>query len=351
MKKVRVGIIGMGGIATHVHVPGLLECPDAQITAVCDVDPARLNEAGDRLKLPASRRFTDYRALLACPDVDAVEICTPNYLHVPMAADALKAGKSVNIEKPLALSLAQAKPLIDVPLAPEQVVMLCFSYRFKPAVRYAKALIDQGGLGRMTGLQIAYLKDSALWPGRKLEWRFEKEKAGTGVLGDLGVHLLDMAQLLAGDITRVCARTQIVVSERPRPDGSGMAPVETDDMCSFLAQMANGADATFTISRCAYGQKNTILFDVYGTEGSLSFNLNEPDSLWIAGEALAPEQPELHRVDVPAEYRASQEATFINAVLGRKAPYFPSLQDGLKSQRLLDAILLSSQESRWIALS
>ena len=350
MEKVRVGIIGMGGIAMGAHVPGLLKCPNAQITAVCDIDPERLKQAGDKLGLPAERRFADYRELLACSEVDAVEICTPNYLHVPMAADALKAGKSVNIEKPLGLSMEQASLLSEIPLKPEQVVMLCFSYRFTSAVRYAKELIDQGGLGQVTGLQIAYLKDSALWPGRKLEWRFEKEKAGTGVLGDLGVHLIDMAQLLAGDIVRVCARVQTIVKERPRLDGSGMGQVETDDLCSFLAQMEDGADATFTISRCAYGQKNTILFDVYGSEGSLSFNLNEPNTLRIAGEKLCPEQPELHTVEVPENYRASQEATFIDAIQGRKGPWFPSLEDGLKSQRLLDALLCSSRENRWVEL-
>ena len=137
MEKVRVGIIGMGGIAMGAHVPGLLKCPNAQITAVCDIDPERLKQAGDKLGLPAERRFADYRELLACSEVDAVEICTPNYLHVPMAADALKAGKSVNIEKPLGLSMEQASLLSEIPLKPEQVVMLCFSYRFTSAVRYA----------------------------------------------------------------------------------------------------------------------------------------------------------------------------------------------------------------------
>lgn len=347
VRKIRVGIIGVGGIACGVHIPELKKCPEAEIAAICDINQERLAKVGRDLGIPEERRFVDYHDLVADPQVEAVEICTPNYLHVPMALAALRAGKHVNIEKPLALSVQQAKPLAEYALAEGQVSMLCFSYRFRPAVRYAKELIEQGKLGRITGVQVTYMKDSALWKGRGMEWRFEKEKAGTGVLGDLGVHLIDMTQLLAGSIQSVCGHTQVIVTERPYPDGS-IGKVETDDICSFMARLDNGADATFSINRCAYGHHNTITFAIYGTRGTITFNLNEPDTLWVAMEEGAEEERRPHLVKAPESFRITQEQTFIHAILGKKGDWYPSLEDGMDSQRILDALLKSSQEKRWV---
>ena len=347
MEKVRIGIIGVGGIAQSAHIPPLKECPEAEIVAICDIDPEKLKKVGDDLQLAEEYRFADYHDLVACPLVDAVEICTPNYLHVPMALDVLKAGKSVNIEKPLALNVEQAQPLREYKLADGQAAMMCFSYRFKPAVRYAKTIIEEGRLGRITGVQISYLKDSGLWPGRKLEWRFNKEQAGTGVLGDLGVHLIDMCQLLAGRIVSICGRTQTIVKERMKLDDSGMGKVETDDTCCFLAVLENGADVTFSINRCSFGHRNTIRFEIYGTEGAISVDLTKPDILWLAG-GEGEEDKKLHEIPVPEEYKAGQEQTFVNAVLGKETSLYPSLKDGLNSQVILDALLTSSVENRWV---
>ncbi|MGI6634888.1 MAG: Gfo/Idh/MocA family protein [Christensenellales bacterium] len=347
MKKVGVGIIGVGGIACGQHIPQLQRVQEAEIVAICDINPQQLAKVGDLLALPQERRFKDYHGLIACEAVQAIEICTPNYLHVPMAYDALLTGKAVSIEKPLALTVEQAQPLVDYNAPKDQIIMINFSYRFKPAVRYAKDLIDEGKLGRITGAQIAYLKDSALWKDRGMEWRFEKEKAGTGVLGDLGVHLIDMTQLLIGRIVSVCGRTQTIVTERPYSDGT-IGKVETDDICNFMAVLENGIDTSFTISRAAYGHGNTIKFDIFGTRGALSFNLNEADTLYVAGEDYPGTERSLHLVKVPKEYAHGQEQTFINAIRGKRGRWFPTLADGINSQRILDALLLSSVENRWV---
>ena len=137
MQKVRVGIIGVGGIAQGVHLPQLLESPDAIVTAVCDIDTDTLNKVGDRCHIPQDHRFTDYHDLVRCPDVDAVEVCTPNNMHIPCAVAAVQAGKAINVEKPLALSREQALPLMELLDRNPVPNMMCFSYRFRPAVRYA----------------------------------------------------------------------------------------------------------------------------------------------------------------------------------------------------------------------
>ena len=128
---------------------------------------------------------------------------------MPIALEVVKAGKKLEVEKPLALSFEEAQTLLDALKEKNQNGMMCFSYRFMPAVRYARKLLQEGILGDIMGVQVEYLKDSGLWPGRKLEWRFIKERAGTGVLGDLGVHLIDMTRFLLGDFSDVCGKTRI----------------------------------------------------------------------------------------------------------------------------------------------
>ena len=350
MGTVRVGIIGTGGIANGKHIKELLECLDAKVVALCDVDPAALERTAARAGVPAEKCYKDYRDLIADPEVDAVEICTPNYLHAEMAKAVLAAGKFLNLEKPVTMNYEQALEVLAAEKKSAVFGMACFSYRFMPAVRYAKHLVDQKKFGNIVGLNVAYLKSSAFWQGRALEWRFEKEKASSGVLSDLGSHLIDLAQLLAGDIVELCATTQIVVKERPTLDGKGVAPVNTDDSCSFIARFACGADGCFHITRCAIGHQNTIRYDVYGDRGALSFDLNDPSVLKICFGEGDPKSFKMETVAVPKEFYLCQEQAFINAINGNRDALFPTLSDGAHGQRVLDAMLESAEQRRWVSL-
>ena len=347
MKTINIGIIGIGGIAKK-HIKELLTYEDVKITAICDIDPKAIEEKNGQLKLPAEKCYENYLDLIADPDVDAVEICTPNYLHAQMAIDALKAGKPVNLEKPLAMSYEEAMEILDAESKSDTFGMTCFSYRFKPAVRYAKSLVDSGAIGRIVGLNVAYLKSSAFWEGRRLEWRFVKEYAASGVIGDLGVHLIDLAQLLAGEITELCATQATVVKERKRLDSEEIAPVETDDQSSFIAKFACGAEGCFHITRCAIGHANTIRYDVYGDKGSLSFDLNDPTILNICMGEDDPKNLQLQTVEVPEEFYLEQERAFVDAIEGKRDPLFPTLSHGAQGQRVVDAILQSAAERRWV---
>lgn len=350
MEKIKIGIVGLGGISGK-HIRELLAISEAEIVAICDIDPARITEKNELLRLPPEKCYADYRDLIADPDVMAVEVCTPNHMHAEIAIAAARAGKPVNVEKPLALSYAEAKRMTEAAREAGVVGMTCFSYRFQPAVRYAKHLVDTGALGEIIGLNVAYLKDSALWEGRRLEWRFVEKYAGSGVIGDLGVHLIDLAQLLAGEITGLVAMKKTVVTERPRLDSDELAPVETEDMCTFLAAFGTGAHATFHITRAASGYKNTIRYDVYGTRGSISFDLDHPERLTLCiGEGRA-EDRHFETVDVPKEYYLAQEQAFVNALSGKPDPHFPTLADGLQGQRIIDALLLSAKEGCWVSLA
>lgn len=346
MKK-RIGIIGIGMVAKK-HINQLMDVDNCEIIAICDIDPEVLSSWGDKLGIDEAYRFSDYNDLINCEVVDAVEICTPNYLHVPMALAVVKAKKPVNLEKPLSVDLASSEALMEALKENPVDNMMCFSYRFMPAVRYAKKLLDTGIIGDIISVDVAYLKSSAFFEGRRLEWRFVKEYAGSGVLGDLGVHLIDMAELLCGKILKVSAMTEIVVKERKKLNSEEYAPVETDDYCSFIAEMDNNIKSNFVITRCARGHSNTIKFDIYGTKGIVSFDLNNPDVLKICAGEIDLETETIRTVKVPSKYNISQEQAFIDKLNGKECDIYPTIYDGYHSQRVLDAVFESAEQKCWV---
>lgn len=348
--NIRIGIIGIGGIACGVHIPNLQSSKGCEITAICDIDEKKLKDKGDELGIPESLRFTDYKALIDSDSVDAVEVCTPNLYHPEMAEYALLKGKPVNVEKPIGLSIEHCRPMIEAQKKTGTPAMVCFSYRFRPSVRYAKKLIENNSLGEIMSVNVQYFKDSGLWEGRRLEWRFDKNLGGTGVLGDLGVHLIDLVTYLLGDITEVFGKIEVLVKERKKLDSEEMAPVTTDDACNFIATLANGKSANFSISRCALGNANTIKFEVFGTEGILSVDLNTPDILNVCIGEADRECKGLHSIKVPAKYSRNQEQTFVDIARGIPTDTHPTLEDGMRCQAILDAVLMSSEQKRAVRI-
>lgn len=346
-KKLRIGIIGMGRISA-VHIDGIQKSRNGVITAVCDVDEEKLNAAGDSLGIPAERRFTDYRDLISCDEVDAVEICTPNNLHVPMAADVINAGKPVNVEKPLSCTCGDIDKVTDALKKNPQPNMMCFSYLFYPAVRFAKEILDKGMLGKIVSVDIEYLQSGSFIKGRRLEWRHVKELSGTGALGDLGVHLIAMTRYLLGDITGVSGRKGTVVKKRQLQTCDDWADVTTDDYCAFIADIDGGATASFFVTRCAHGHSNTIKYDIYGTDGVISFNLNNPNEIGICIGEIDTQTGGLHTVRVPEKYKASQEQTFIDIALGEYKEKKPDIYEGVECQKILDSVSKAADESIWV---
>ena len=351
MNTVRIGIIGTGGVANYRHINELLKCENTKIAALCDIDEKALKSSAEKAGVAPEKCYADYRDLIADPDVDAIEVCTPNFNHAEIAKAVLSAGKPLNLEKPVAMSYGEALSIVEAEKESNAFGMTCFSYRFMPAVRYAKHLVSEGVIGNIVGLNVAYLKNSAFWEGRALEWRFEKRKAGSGVVGDLGVHLIDLAQLLAGNIVELCATKQTVVKERPTLDGKSVGKVTTDDSCSFIARFECGAEGCFHITRCAIGHQNTIRYDVYGDKGSISFDLNDPSILIICRGEGDPRHFATETVKVPESFCLMQEQAFVNAVLGDRDALFPTLEDGAQGQKVVDAILSSAETNSWVALN
>ncbi len=345
----KIGIVGCGRISA-VHIWGIEQAGGTgKIVAVCDIDEDKLNATGDKLGIPQEYRFTNYMDLINCPEVEAVEVCTPNHLHVPIALEAAKAGKPVEIEKPLTTTYKDGvEELIKVIEEKNLPNMMCFSYRFMPAVRYAKHLLENGALGQIVNVNIEYLQSGVLIPGRRLEWRFVKEYAGTGTLGDLGVHLIDMTRFLVGEFKSVFAMQNTIVKERQKLDSDEFAPVEVDDITSFIASLENNVIANFLVTKCAVGESNTIKYEIYGTKGVIKFNLNKPGELTVCSPATGG-VPTVEKV--AKEFFLGQEECFIDAASGTKVhPHYPDVREGGKSQIIVDAIQQSATEKRVVEL-
>ena len=236
---------------------------------------------------------TDWRAVVARPDIDIVDIATPTWLHHEMAMAAAEHGKHIFLEKPFSLTVDQAREMLTAAEKAGIVHYVNHNYRRVPAVRLAKRLIDDGFVGRIFHWRSAYLQDWIVDPAFPLTWHLRAETAGYGAHGDLGSHSVDLARYLVGDIAAVTGMTATFIPERPLP-GAGAAtftagtgestdsgPVTVDDASFFIAEFAGGALGSFEVSRFAPGRKNYNYFEIYGSEGSIAFNLERMNELQV----------------------------------------------------------------------
>ncbi|RCK70848.1 gfo/Idh/MocA family oxidoreductase [Desertihabitans brevis] len=313
---------------------------------------------------------TDWRAVVEREDVDVVDICTPGDTHAEIALAALAAGKHVLCEKPLANTVAEAE---EMTAAAEQArargvrSMVGFSYRRVPALALMRQLVAEGVVGDIRHIRGLYLQDWIVDPEFPLVWRLQKDKAGSGALGDIGAHILDAAEFVTGHrITGVAAQTETFVKERPLPGesgtgglsatgGTGTGPVTVDDAAVVLARTDAGALATFEATRFATGRKNRIVLEVNGSKGSLAFNFEDMNSLehydLAAGDRAGftkisvtePTHPYLEAW-WPAGHGLGYEHTFVHqardflAAIAAEEDPTPSFADGLRIQRLLAAV-------------
>ena len=352
MSVIRIGSVGLGGISGGVHVPGIERSPDLTLAAVCDIDPVRLKERADRYGIPENRRFTDYRDLIACPDVDVVDISTPNNVHREIAEAAARAGKSYGVEKPMTMDTAEAESLARVTHEAGVKSMIYFSYRYKAAARYLRSLVAGGRFGRVHHVNMQYYQAWGLAEKNcSLVWRYVKSVAASGALGDLGCHGLDLVSFVTGaQYESVSAHLGTIVTERRLPDGSGMGTVDVDDFSNILAEMSGGISASFQISRFAYGRGNYQRMEVYGEHGALVYHLDRipgVDELEICDASTGGKYVS---VPIPDEFRVDQMQAFADLLNGTGDGLDATVDDGVTNEILLDGILKSDAEKRWVKL-
>ncbi|MEU5361929.1 Gfo/Idh/MocA family oxidoreductase [Streptomyces sp. NPDC005925] len=370
----RVGMVGyafMGaahsqGWRTAGRVFDLPRTP--VLAAICGRDATAVRAAADRHGWAATE--TDWRALIERDDVDLVDICTPGDSHAEIALAALAAGKHVLCEKPLANTVEEAAAMAraaEEAARRGQVAMVGFNYRRVPALALAREMIAEGRLGALRHVRVAYLQDWLVDPEFPLTWRLRRDQAGSGALGDLGAHIVDLAQHLAGErLAGVSALTETFVRRRPLPGGSpqgltaesadGTGQVTVDDAALFTGRFPSGALASFEATRYATGRKNALRIELNGSDGSLAFDLERLNELSYHDAREPGTHAGFRRILVteadhpylaawwPPGHGLGYEHTFVHqardlvhAVADGGVPR-PSFADGLQVQRVLAAV-------------
>ena len=295
MKKLNVAVIG-GGFMAKAHSMAY-SCmpmffwpapfiPNRKV--IIDVNDELAEDAKN--KLGFEEGSTDWEEVVNRKDIDVVDICTPNDTHPKMAIAAAKAGKHIICEKPLARNAAEAKEMYDAVKDSNIIHMVAFNYRRTPAVALAKKLIDDNKIGKILNFRGTYLQDWPADPNGPLSWRFQKEIAGSGTLGDIGTHVVDFARYLVGEISSVSSIAKTYIESRPIQQsendtmdirvgntGGEKAKVDVDDEIITMMKFTDGAVGTIEATRNAYGRNNYLTFEVHGTKGSILFNYERRD--------------------------------------------------------------------------
>ncbi len=384
MKKraLRVGLIGynfMGKAHSNAwrQAGRFFDLPaEVELDTICGRSPAGVKTAA--AKFGWRRTSTDWREVISDPDIDVVDICTPNDSHCEIALAAAEHGKAILCEKPLSTGVVRCEEMVAAVKKAKVVNMVCHNYRRIPAMALAKRMIERGDLGdRIYHFRARYAQDWLVDPAIPLIWRLQSKIAGSGALGDIGAHILDLGRYLVGEIREVCSVMETFVKERPlvatADAGLGAAKgskktgqVTVDDAVSWIGRFKNGALASCEATRFACGRKNQVTLEINGSRGSLAFDFEDMNRL------------KFYSADDPADARGFRdilvtepvhpyagawwppghiigyEHTFVNTfadfiravVAGRSVQ--PTFADGLANEKVLDAISESARKRAWV---
>ncbi len=374
--EIGIGMLGyafMGKAHSNAFkkIPYMMYPPVAipRLIALCGRDGEAVSAAAERYGYEGF--YTDWRKMLGDPRIQLFDNGGPNDMHAEPTIEAAKAGKHVFCEKPLARDATEAKTILDAAVKAGVKHQMAFNYRFVPAVRQAYELVRAGKLGKLYHFRAQYLQEWIM-PHYHVPmiWRTEKKHCGTGAIGDLGSHVLDLARFLMGEVTGVSAMTRTFVTERPLPDGKGMGKVDVDDAFVSILEFANGGIGTLEATRFAAGHKNSGTFEINGEKGSIRFNLeklNELQVFWVDEEPR--ETQGFHEVNVtephhpfmsnwwPQGHIIGWEHTFVHelnhfldCIVNRKdvAPYGATFEDGYRNAVICDAIVQSAAARRQV---
>lgn len=381
--RLGVGMVGYSFMgAAHSQAwrtaPRFFDLPlQTSMTALAGRNRVNVAAAADKLGWDSIE--TDWRVLLTRDDVDLIDICTPGDTHAEIAIAALEAGKHVLCEKPLANSVAEAEQMVaaaERAAANGVISMVGFTYRRVPAIQLARQLVADGRIGTVRHVRAQYLQDWLSDASAPLSWRMDKEKAGSGALGDIGAHIIDLTQFITGEsITSVSGMLETFVTERPVATkfaglsgngGDETGPVTVDDAACFLAQMSGGGVGVFEATRYAQGRKNAIRIEINGSKGAVAFDFEDMNVLnffdaeepaatagfrrivvteadhayiaswWPPGHGLGYEHAFTHQV-----------VDLVGAIAAGEQPS-PSFADGLAVQKVLDAVERSAEKRAWL---
>jgi predicted dehydrogenase len=381
-RSVRIGMVGykfMGKAHAHAYrdLPFYFDLDATpELQAIAGRDEAGVRQAAQRYGFASYE--TDWRKLIDRTDIDVIDIVTPNNTHAEIAIAAAEAGKHVICEKPLAMTLDQARRMLTAAQSQNIVNVLCHNYRFAPAVQFAKRLIQSGRLGRIYHVRAQYLQDWIMDPSFPLVWRLRKDVTGSGALGDIAAHILDLARFLVGEFREVVSTMETFIEERPigemtsglsaSVDSNQTGRVDVDDATAFLAHFDNGALGVFEATRFAAGNRNGNRFEINGEKGSIRWSLEDmnwlevyftDDETGLQGFRRVNCTEEVHPYAGaywPAGHIIGYEHTFINLFkelmdgIAHGRDVEPNFADGVKNQAVLAAIERSAASRQWVSI-
>lgn len=382
-KTLNVAMIG-GGFMGKAHAMAYAAMPMFFWPAPAIPHRKVVVDVTDEAATDAKARFgfdessTDWKSIVTRDDIDVVDICTPNNVHAEIAIAAAEAGKHIICEKPLARGGEEAKTMLDAVEKAGIIHMVAFNYRRTPAVALAKKYIDEGRIGEVRNFRGTYLQDWSADPDGPLSWRFQKKIAGSGAVGDIGTHVVDMAHYLVGHISDVSAMTPTYIKTRPvqsggvdklgaseKNAGAERGEVDVDDEVVTLLKFENGAIGSLEATRNGYGRNNYITFEIHGTKGSIYFNYERRDELQVMfaddpADArgfrtvyTGPAHPYGHGLwPIPAlgigysETKIVECYDFFRAIQTGEQPS-PNFADGYRTELVADALLKSGETGQW----
>jgi predicted dehydrogenase len=386
MKKLNVGLIGAGFMG-KAHSLAYMAMPMFFWPAPALPVRKTIVDVSDSIAAEAAQRFgfekstSDWRSVVEDPEIDIIDIATPNHLHAEIAIAAAAAGKHIISEKPLARNGEEAKTMYDAVKNAGIVHMVAFNYRRTPAVALAKKYIDEGAIGDILNFRGTYLQDWSADPDGPLSWRFQKSIAGSGSLGDIGTHVVDMARFLCGEITQVNTQLKTWVKTRPLQAGGvdklgastkdSTAPrgeVDVDDEVLSLLEFQNGAIGSLEATRNAHGRNNFLTFEIHGSLGSIYFNYERRDELQVAFASDQADRKGFRTVytgpahpygeglwPIPAlgigygETKIIETYDFVKAIM-EGGEVSPNFKDGYQINLIADAMAASAQSRSWTSV-
>jgi predicted dehydrogenase len=374
--EIGVGMLGydfMGKAHSNAYkkLPYMMYPPPAvpRLIAICGRDEEAVAEATRRYGYEGF--YTDWREMLEDERIQLFDNGGPNNVHAEPCIVAAQTGKHVFCEKPLARTAEEAKQMLDAVTKAGVKHMVAFNYRFVPAIRLARNLIDSGALGQIYHFRAVYLQEWIMPHYNEAKiWRLDKEVAGSGAIGDLGAHIIDLGRFLVGEITSLSAMTRTFIEERPLPDGSGTGKVDVDDAFVATIEFANGAIGTLEATRFGGGRKNYEVLEINAEKGSIHFNLerlNELQVFWVGEEPK--ETQGFHNVLVTEDHHPwiehwwphghiiGWEHSFVHelthlldCIVNNKevAPLGATFEDGYRNAVICDAILESAASKKQV---
>ena len=377
-RTLNIGVISLGWMG-RLHARSYLavaqyftELPVRVVLhTAADPDEGGRNYAYEALGF--QNTVSDYKELLGDPEIDAVSICSPNFLHHEIAMAAIEAGKPFWIEKPMGRSAAESQEIATGATDAGLVTSVGFNYRHVPAIAEARRLVRAGEIGTINNVRVSFKADYSADPLGALTWRFKKELAGSGVLGDLMSHGFDLAQFIVGKMDAVTATNGIFIQQRPLPtsgaashfsqgdDSSPKGEVENEDYTAVLGRFESGALGVFESSRVAVGPRAEYIIEVYGSKGSLRWNFHRLNELELADSPdgyrtimASPSYGEFSRFQPGAgtsmgfdDLKTIEAYLYLRSILEDKQ-YAPSVGDGWAAAEIADAALESAESGQWV---